>query len=175
MPELIDSPLTNKGREQALSLQPVVQGMKVKPELVVFSPLCRALQTGMLVFESLARKVPFLAHELVRELTGVHTCDRRRPRSQQANEFPLVDFSHIETEEDVNFHADDRETKVQLADRIYKFLEWLETRKETHVGVSGHSVWLLTIFNANLVADESLKDLFQTGELRSVILEFVRQ
>jgi broad specificity phosphatase PhoE len=174
MPEILDAPLTNKGREQALSLQPAVRGLKDQPELVVFSPNCRALQTGMLAFGELAGKIPFVAHEMVRELTGVHTCDMRRPRSQQANEFPLVDFSQLETEEDVTFDANKRETKLQLADRIYKFLEWLESRKETHVGVSSHSVWLLTLFNANLVAEESLKSWFQTGELRSVVLEFVR-
>jgi broad specificity phosphatase PhoE len=174
MPEILDAPLTNKGREQALLLQPVVRGLKDQPELVVFSPHCRALQTGMLVFEALAGKIPFVAHEMVREETGVHVCDRRRPRSQQANEFPLIDFSQLETEEDAIFHENKRETKLQLSDRIYKFLEWLEARKETHVGISSHSAWLLTIFNANLVADESLKGWFQTGELRSAILEFVR-
>jgi broad specificity phosphatase PhoE len=176
MPEIMDAPLTNKGREQAISLQPVVRALKHPPELVVFSPNCRALQTGMLVFEELAGKVPFVAHEMVREETGVHVCDKRRPRSRQAKEFPSIDFSQLETEEDVIFQENERETKLQLANRIYQFLEWLEAREESHVGVSSHSAWLLTTFNANMVVeDENLREWFQTGELRSVILEFVRR
>lgn len=46
MAEILDAPLTEKGRQQALALQPSVEDMKDKPELVVFSPNCRALQTG---------------------------------------------------------------------------------------------------------------------------------
>ena len=64
MSEIMDAPLTEKGRQQALLLQPVVEAMKEKPELVAFSPNCRALQTGALVFEKLTGQVPFIAHEV---------------------------------------------------------------------------------------------------------------
>ena len=174
MPEILDAPLTERGRQEALSLQPNVQQMKDKPELIVFSPHCRALQTGMLVFEELEGKIPFIAHEMVREQFGVHGCDKRRPKSRQGKEFPAVDFSMIETEEDVLFMPDRRETKMEVATRIYKFLEWLESRSEKHVGVASHSAWLLTAFNANLECEESLKKWFETGELRSAVLEFCR-
>jgi broad specificity phosphatase PhoE len=175
MPEILDAPLTHKGREQAILLQSTVRALKDKPELVVFSPNCRALQTGMLAFQELDEKVPFIAHECVREETGVHMCDKRRPKSQQAKEFPRIDFSELETEHDAIFDENVRETKLQLVNRIYKFLEWLEARDEKHVGVSSHSAFLLTLFNANLVSDDDkLKDWFQTGEMRSAVLEFVR-
>jgi broad specificity phosphatase PhoE len=175
MSEILDAPLTDKGRQQALALQPQVREMKDQPELIVFSPNCRALQTGVLVFEHLTGKVPFLAHEMVREDFGVHQCDKRRPTSRQAHEFPMVDFSLLESEEDTLFLEDRRETKMEVADRVYKFLEFLETRPEQHVGVASHSAWLLTIFNANFQCDDSLKGWFQTGEMRSVILEFIRK
>lgn len=174
MSEILDAPLTDKGRHQALSLQPSVRAMQDQPELVIFSPNCRALQTGSLVFEHLQGKVPFLAHEMIREENGIHFCDKRRPKSRQAAEFPMVDFSLLETEEDVLFLEDRRETKAEVAGRVYKFLEFLEKRPEKHVGVSSHSAWLLTAFNANFECEESLKGWFQTGEMRSVILEFVR-
>ena len=80
----------------------------------------------------------------------------------------------IETEEDVLFTSDRRETKTEVATRVYKFLEWLESRPEKHVGVASHSAWLLTVFNANLECEESLKAWFETGEMRSVVLEFCR-
>lgn len=188
MPEITDSPLTAKGRQQAALIQPLVAAMTEaeKPQLVVLSPNCRALQTGIIAFRELiggdndnTKSVPFLAHEMVREETGVHVCDKRRPTSEQASEFPMVDFSLLEHEEDVYFQNDRRETKTELCERIYKFLEWLETREETVVGVTSHSAWLLAIFNANLQTEsnsygEILRGWFQTGELRSVVLEFVR-
>ena len=176
MPEITDAPLTAKGRLQAALIQPMVSAMSENetPQLVVLSPNCRALQTGVIAFRDLVGKIPFLAHEMVREETGVHVCDKRRPTSQQAAEFPMVDFSLLNDEEDRIFEHDRRETKAELTGRIYKFFEWLESREEKVVGISSHSAWLLAVFNANLQADESLKGWFQTGELRSVVLEFVR-
>jgi len=77
-------------------------------------------------------------------------------------------------EEDTLFDKNRRESKIEVSERCFKFLEWLELREENVVGVASHSAWLLTIFNANLDADERLKGWFQTGEMRSAILEFVR-
>lgn len=174
MPEILDAPLTERGRQEAISLQATVQQMKDQPELIVFSPHCRALQTGLLVFEQLEGNIPFLAHEMLREEIGVHFCDKRRPKSRQEKEFPAIDFSLIETEADALFMPDRRETKVEVANRAYKFFEWLESRPEKHIGVASHSAWLLTAFNANFECEESLKKWFETGEMRSVVLEFNR-
>uniref|UniRef100_A0A7S1V0P2 Phosphoglycerate mutase-like protein n=1 Tax=Grammatophora oceanica TaxID=210454 RepID=A0A7S1V0P2_9STRA len=176
MPEILDAPLTEKGRQQARLLQPVVQAFDHQPELVAFSPNCRALQTGLIAFGHLVGEdIPFVAHEMAREENGVHVCDKRRPTSQQAAEFPQVDFSLLESEEDIIFRDDRRETKQEVGARIYKFFEWLETREEKHVGVNSHSGWLLTVFNGICECDEKLKGWFQTGEMRSVKLEFVRK
>jgi len=173
MPEILDAPLTEKGRQQALLLQPVIQKMSVKPALVVLSPNCRALQTGLIAFEELiGQGIPFLAHEMVREENGVHVCDKRRPKSRQAAEFPQVDFGLLETEEDVIFRDDRRESKAEVGARVYAFMEWLSNRPEKVVGIASHSGWLLTVFNGICECDESLKEWFQTGEMRSVKLEF---
>lgn len=118
--------------------------------------------------------MPFIAHELVREQYGVHVCDKRRPKSRQVQEFPMVDFSLLESEEDALFSEDSRETNIAVAGRIYKFLEWLETRTEKHVAIASHSAWLLTAFNANFECEDNLKAWFQTGEMRSTIIEFIR-
>lgn len=173
-PELLDSPLTEKGRQQAYLLQPRVQSLPL--ELVVFSPNCRALQTGIIVFEQFIGNVPMLAHEMAREENGVHLCDKRRPVSQQRLEFPQVDFSLLEHNEDPLFREDRRETKMELGERIYQFFEWLSTRPEQHVAIVSHSGWLLTVMNGFVECeDESLKAWFQTGEMRSVKLSFLRQ
>lgn len=177
-PEIVDAPLTEKGRQQALNLQSEVRELAERPELVVLSPNCRAIQTGLLVFEDLiAAKVPFMAHEMVREEFGVHLCDQRRPVSRQKVEFPQVDFSLLETDEDSLFRTDARETKLQVGQRVYRFLEWLGKRPERVVGVASHSAWLLTLMNGvcECVGEdqEQLKMWFQTGEMRSVKLEFI--
>jgi broad specificity phosphatase PhoE len=173
MPEILDSPLTEKGRQQARLLQPRVRSMDNQPELVLFSPNCRALQTGTIVFQDLIGKTPFLAHEMVREENGIHICDKRRPVSHQKMEFPQVDFGLLESEEDPLFRDDKRETKMQVGERVYKFMEWLAKRKEKHVAVNSHSGWLLTVFNGICECDPALKGWFQTGEMRSVKLEFI--
>mmetsp|Transcript_16385 Transcript_16385/g.23312 ORF Transcript_16385/g.23312 Transcript_16385/m.23312 type:complete len:96 (+) Transcript_16385:1-288(+) len=90
-------------------------------------------------------------------------------------EFPQVDFSLLETEEDVIFRDDRRENKTEIGERIYKFLCWLSERPERHVAVSSHSGWLMTVFNGNIECEESLKPWFQTGEMRSVKLVFTRR
>jgi broad specificity phosphatase PhoE len=175
MPEILDAPLTEKGRQQALVLQPKVRAFEEQPELIVLSPNCRALQTGSIVFEHLIGTVPFLAHEMVREESGVHSCDKRRPKSRQEMEFPMIDFSFIETEEDSIFDEERRESKLEVGERIYTFLEWLSSRPETNIGVASHSGWLLTLFNGICESDESLKAWWQTGEMRSVRLEFSKR
>ena len=182
-PEIVDAPLTEKGRQQALLLQSRVAALPQAPELVVLSPNCRALQTGLLAFESFLPSVPgepgkarFLAHEMVREEHGVHCCDQRRPVSRQSREFPYVDFSLLESDEDILFQEDTRETKLQVGERVYQFMEWLSERSECYVAVSSHSAWLLTVFNGVCQSQhDSLEEWFATGELRSVVLEFVRK
>jgi broad specificity phosphatase PhoE len=176
LPELVDAPLTEKGRQQAYALQPTVQSLQPQPELVVFSPQCRALQTGVMVFAHLCGKVPLLAHEMVREENGVHVCDMRRPTLKQAQEFPMVNFELLESEEDAIFQKDRRETKLEVGSRIYKFFEWLSERPECHVAVVSHSGWLFTLLNACCECgdDASLKSWFQTGEMRSVKLVFFK-
>ena len=175
MPEILDAPLTEKGRQQALVLQPRVKSFDVQPELVVVGPNCRALQTGAIVFEHLLGTVPFLAHEMVREECGVHYCDKRRPKSRQEKEFPMIDFSLLETEEDAIFQEDSRESKLDVGERIYKFMEWLASRPEKHIAIASHSGWLLTVFNGVCECDDSLKSWWHTGELRSFKLEFVKK
>lgn len=177
-PEILDAPLTEKGRQQARILQPIVKSFPNQVELVVFSPLCRALQTGLIAFEHLVPlNIPFVANEMARETTGIHICDKRRPTSQQVKEFPQVDFSLVEDEEDVLFDNDTRETKVEVGERIYKFMDWLSSRPEEHVAVASHSGWLFTVFNGICKCgdDDDLKNWFQTGEMRSVKLKFTKK
>lgn len=175
-PELLDPPLTEKGRRQANILRHIIKNLNPLPELIVLSSQCRALQTGIISFQDLLSKgVPFIAHEMAREESGVHICDKRRSKSFQMLEFPQIDFSLLEHEEDMIFSDVGRESKLDVGERIYRFFDWLEKRKESHVGVVSHSGWLMTFFNGICECDEGLKGWFQTGEMRSVKLVFNRR
>jgi broad specificity phosphatase PhoE len=171
LPEVLDAPLTQKGREQAKAIQSLVQNMDCQPELVVLSSNCRALQTGLIACGHL--NVQFIAHEMVREETGVHICDKRRTIKEQKIDFPTVDFRLIEHDDDLLFREDRRENKMEIGERIYAFMEWLGKRDEGHICVTSHSGWLMTLFNGIVECEEDhLKEWFQTGELRTVKLEF---
>ena len=175
IPELADAPLTDKGRQQAYVLQQQVMSLENPPDLIALSPLCRALQTGVIAFENLIGKSLFLAHEMTREEIGVHMCDKRRPVSRLLAEFPQVHFSLLEDEHDLLFSETHRESKAEIGERIYKFMEWLSTRQEKHIAVASHSGWLFAVFNAVVECDDGLKSWFWTGEMRSVVLEFIKK
>jgi hypothetical protein len=65
-------------------------------ELVVVSPLSRAIQTGLIAFpEKSSAGPPFIASSLCRERIDVHMCDRRRSRAVLEADFPLVDFTEV--------------------------------------------------------------------------------
>jgi broad specificity phosphatase PhoE len=95
MNEVFDPPLTHLGRQQALLLQQQQQQQRQQNnrissssssnvDMIIVSPLCRTLQTTMLIYEKeiVQNNIPCLAHELVREEMGIHLCDYRRSKHQ---------------------------------------------------------------------------------------------
>ncbi|XP_010065784.3 phosphoglycerate mutase-like protein 1 isoform X2 [Eucalyptus grandis] len=169
-PDYFDAQLTPLGWQQVDNLRKHVQacGLSKKIDLVITSPLLRTLQTAVGVFGgeaytdrldvlplmvanagnsahaaiSSVDSPPVVAVELCREHLGVHPCDKRRCITDYQFLFPGVDFSLIESDEDVLWKADVRETKQELADRGLKFLNWLWTRKEKEIAVVTHSGFL---------------------------------
>ena len=108
----------------------------------------------------------FVAHEGVREDSGVHVCDKRRSITNARMEFPFVDYTAITSDEDILFRDDKRESKAHVGERVYDFLMWLQRRPERTVAVASHSGWLMTVFNGVVNAEESLRQWFNTGEMR---------
>ncbi|TYK29426.1 phosphoglycerate mutase-like protein 1 isoform X1 [Cucumis melo var. makuwa] len=202
-PEFFDAHITQLGWQQIDNLRKHVHasGLSRKIDLVVTSPLLRTLQTAVGVFGgdgytpgmdvlplmianagNSARAAisslncpPIAAVELCREHLGVHPCDKRRNISDYQFLFPAVDFSLIESDEDVLWKADIRETKEELAARGLQFLNWLWTRKEKEIAVVTHSGFLfhtLTAFGNDchpLVKKEICKH-FANCELRSIVI-----
>ena len=93
-------------------------------DVVLVSPLCRALETAELILSSAARHLPAApvrVMELLREAHGVRPCDARRPRSVAAARFPSFDFSAVETEDDTWHQPSVRERVQELRGRCQRF------------------------------------------------------
>ena len=163
-----DAPLTPLGCEQADALRKHAMTAKLNPQLVVVSPLARATKSGRIAFDHLVGKVPFLAHELCREISGINPCDARQTRTEAKKDFPFVDYSLLESDRDDYFNAGHREPKEVLCNRGYKFLDWLRTRPETEIAVCTHSSFLFALFNVVLKTDDmpgaGLAAWFGTGQ-----------
>jgi len=171
-PEIEDSPLTAVGRQQAKALRPTTRALE-DIELVVLSPLQRAAQTAALACPHLKEVVPWIGHPLVQETSGVNVCDRRRDRSEIADDFPWVEWGRLETERDEFFDAEKREPARSVSDRGYDSMRWVRERPEKEILVATHSAWLFTLLNTVIEAESAdLSSWFLTGELRSVIVSF---
>lgn len=169
----MDPVLTEKGTMQAEALQ--ARTSAFMPELLVVSPMRRATQTGLVAFSLHVEKgLKVVACELCHEMGGKHTCDKRLDRSQLVAQFPVVDYSLLESEDDPLWNDGvTREPWLLLAQRAAAFAEWLKDRPEQCIAVAAHSAFLLSIFTAVLKTDaEETARWFGTGEMRTVMLKF---
>ncbi|KAF2296124.1 hypothetical protein GH714_036260 [Hevea brasiliensis] len=154
-------------------------GLFKKIDLVITSPLLRAMQTAVGVFggerSSGLKSPPIVAVELCRERTGVHPCDKRRTITEYSSLFPQIDFSLMESDDDNLWKADVRETDEEVAARGLKFMNWLKTRQETEIAVVTHHRFLQYTLNALAndfhpsVRSEMCKE-FVNCELRSMAM-----
>lgn len=175
LPDIIDSPLTQKGRDQCAQQRLAASELK-GVELVIVSPLTRALQTAHITFEdhlpynNPQGDIQWIAHEGIREELGTLMCNKRRPLSETQLEFPAVDYTYLPHagEDDVVWdgHAvktssaagnpngsttPQRESTEDMSHRAYDFLvNFLHSRPEREVAVVGHSAWLMAMTGAVL-------------------------
>ena len=172
-PAILDSPLTETGRQQCMARRP--NASQLKPELLIVSPLLRAIQTAYITFADCSKTVPWVAHEGCREELGLLMCNKRRPLSQIEDDFPDIDFTLISDEQDDLFDAigDRRETVLEKTDRIYDFLKYVRSRPEQEIAIVGHSSWLFYMLHAVMdCQDEQLGKWFLTSEVRSMRVTF---
>ncbi|KAI9200660.1 hypothetical protein LWI28_011289 [Acer negundo] len=201
--DYFDAHLTQLGWQQVDNLHKHVQetGLSKRVELVITSPLLRTIQTAVGVFggEGYADGIgapplmvakagnserpaisslncpPFIAVELCREHLGVHPCDKRSSISEYQALFPAIDFSLIESNDDILWEPEIRERNEAVAKRGMEFLNWLWTRKEKEIAVVTHSGFLyhtLSAFGNDChpsIKNEICKH-FANCELRSMVI-----
>jgi broad specificity phosphatase PhoE len=114
---------SDHGREQArLAGKELAHALHAATvDVVLVSPLCRALETAELILSSAGISPPVRVIELLREAHGVRRCDARRPRSVAAARFPSFDFSAVETEDDTWHQPSVRERVQELRGRCQRF------------------------------------------------------
>ncbi|CAN0410603.1 unnamed protein product, partial [Phaeothamnion confervicola] len=106
-----DARLTTIGKEQCAKLRPEAAALASDIELVVVSPLTRAIETAQLGLKTPSH-VPWVALDCIRERAGHHPCDKRRTRAELLGDFPAIDFSQIPPGADAYWDSfgTDRET-----------------------------------------------------------------
>lgn len=85
---------------------------------------------------------PFIpvVKELLREVNGVHTCDRRSTKSYIHSEFPTYIFEPGFAENDELWSPDIRESDPALDVRLKRFLDDIFTHDDsTYISFSSHS------------------------------------
>jgi len=139
---LFDALLTPLGEEQVRERHAELRDEVY--DLVVTSPLTRAIQTARGVFgHSLAR--PVIIEALHRERVE-SSCDVGRPASIVAAEFPDMAFEHLD-EHWWTIGAEPRENGLWWEPeeaclvRVAQFRRWLENRPEDKIAVVGHGTF----------------------------------
>ncbi|CAD7965114.1 unnamed protein product [Amoebophrya sp. A25] len=118
-------------------------------------------------------------HEVVQN--GAPEAKRQRTSSEtnsQPETPPRIDFSQLE-DTDALWHETEREKPASCAARAVEVVKYLQSLPETHIVIAAHSALLLTLFNAVLTFDSNAPEnasatgWFGTGEMRSVLMEFL--
>jgi broad specificity phosphatase PhoE len=174
--DLEDAELTEFGISQCQELSQSAQGQLGNVELVISSPLNRAMQTTTHSFPFLLeRGVPWVAVEHIREQTGLHPCDSRRPISEKKVKFPHFNFDDIENDEDILYpkYLNEREPLESVISRGNEFLEWVWERPEKEMVMVTHAAFLRNFMKLVLKMHEDNNDAFRefkNCELRTISL-----
>lgn len=163
-PLFFDAELSEVGVEQCRQLGERLR--TVQYELVVTSPLQRALQTATFALKN--HSVPWLACDVAREYScgRQRPCDARRCRGVQVYDFPHMDFAAVPEGEDTFLTKPESELAADA--RCAELLALLRQRSEASIVVVSHDGFLSRLFSKHLRWPGEVS--FQNCEVRSVVL-----
>lgn len=135
-PLIFDAPLTDKGRLQAEQARIAI--MELGIQQVITSPLSRAIQTALTIFQGIA---PISVQAGHRELLS-HSCDMGRAPGALQKEFPSLSFDHLDEiwwhQGSMNENGVPVEPRDVFQQRIRNFALELNQMAEMQVAVVGH-------------------------------------
>lgn len=178
--QYFDSPLSEGGFAQCEQLRAgALEGRSPPPqvELVVVSPLTRALQTASAVFGADEAAPRMYSLEALREFCSkeFQPCDQRRPRDEQEAAFPHVDFRHVPPGQDTLLAPGALEAPEGADARIRWLLAWLAQRPEKEIACVAHFQILSRILAEHLEPagwDATAYGDMKNLEVRSVPIAF---
>ena len=177
--DAFDAALTDIGTTQAADLYSErikCPKLDLPPvNLVVTSPLSRAIDTAAAVFPEETKRGPFLCLENLRERNGLLLNAKRMKKTELMAKYPLVDFSNVPTEDDVLWKEEVLEDALDSANRGYRCLRYLWERPEVHIVVAAHGGIFNNILNDHpaIKADERMRRRFQNCEMRTCEMTIV--
>ena len=138
-----DAPLTEEGHRQVLEARERLRDIAF--DLVVTSPLTRALQTTTGLFSDHPAQPAVLVEALHREHGG-SSCDIGRAPALLTAEFPHFTLDHLP---DIWWHQEGEpdpnglcyEPIERLQERVEAFRGWLRARPERTIAVVGHGTF----------------------------------
>lgn len=149
-----DARLSVNGREQAGRLRRRLAGTG-DVDLVVVSPLTRALETAEIVYGG---RAPIEVEPSCRERQS-NSCDVGRPASVLAAEFPSLRFDHLPEEWWYLGRRDRRgvpvEPKALFLERVQSFRAWVTRRAELRIVVVGHGTLFRLLIGRELANCET--------------------
>ena len=155
--KFFDAKLTDIGINQAKSLKPIFNAIANDIELVILSPMTRALQTAQygilpcvngVTKNNKNKNINIVVVEFAREIMNNYTCDRRDSKTNIKKQWSNYQFDYFGFESDIDniWNKDKCESKHNLVKRARKFLNYLmNERKENIIVYSGHSAFIRAI------------------------------
>ena len=158
-----DTKLTGQGIEQSLHLGNTWKD-KHFIDCVFCSSLTRTLETANNIFKD-NLDIPIYALDILKEFPqGLHTCNKRSNIDQLKKEFPRINFSLIQDNEDIMWDDTKEEPLEKLNDRIFDFKEFIKNRPEKNIAMIGHNSFIGQMMNNHIPlienGDEELKHCY---------------
>lgn len=186
-PLYIDSPLTPTGERQARAISDKVREMNV--ELIVTSPLSRAIQTMLLATRELSPRPTVVVSKFCCERLGA-SCDIGSATNILERRFPDLDFSDLQppeawwwtatthaprptsATESLNLLTSSFQSRSIVGDepsdslfsRVNSFRAWLLSRPEKRIVVFAHGVFLYWL------SEPSNPGNFYNCEIRKIVI-----
>jgi broad specificity phosphatase PhoE len=143
---MVDPPLNGTGEEQVKTLHSTLRETLPTFDLVAVSPLTRAVQTALGVFDG--SSVPFYVLPLLRERLGA-PCDRGRPKHALLEALPqLAGWDGIEDLPEVWWST--RWVELDLYSRVESLERWIHSRPEATIALVGHGGLFMRLLGKHL-------------------------
>ncbi|GAA6050485.1 hypothetical protein JCM3770_002619 [Rhodotorula araucariae] len=146
------------------------------PQRLYSSPLSRAMSTLEITWWDLLinqGEVPIVKENL-REVFGVHTCDKRRSKSYIERQFPSFDFEPGFRKHDELWTAEERESDPEVTARLRDVLDELfELDPSTYISITAHGGTISAFLRACSHPNPRLH--VETGSMVPVVVKAVNK